>query len=85
MLLDEPFSGLDVMVRESIVRSLLSYIDFERQTVIITTHEIEEIEKILDEVIRDQGWSDHWQRKKSEDLRENSGKSVVGWLKENHR
>lgn len=31
------------MVRESIVRSLLSYIDFERQMIIMATHEIENI------------------------------------------
>ncbi|RFU61512.1 ABC transporter ATP-binding protein [Bacillus sp. V59.32b] len=51
ILLDEPFSGLDQMVRESIVRGLLSFIDFETQTVLITTHEIDEIETLLDEVI----------------------------------
>ncbi|MFE4350619.1 ABC transporter ATP-binding protein [Peribacillus butanolivorans] len=84
VLLDEPFSGLDVMVRESIVRSLLSYIDFEKQTVIITTHEIEEIEKILDEVILIKD-GQIMAKENVEDLRESSGKSVVGWLKGHHR
>lgn len=41
ILLDEPFSGLDPMVRDSIVNSLVSYIDFEQQIVVIATHEIE--------------------------------------------
>ncbi len=41
ILLDEPFSGLDLMVRDSIVNSLVSYIDFEQQIVVIATHEIE--------------------------------------------
>ncbi|MGG0413107.1 ABC transporter ATP-binding protein [Peribacillus simplex] len=83
VLLDEPFSGLDVMVRESIVRSLLSYIDFERQMVIMATHEIEEIEKILDEVILIKG-GEIISKENVEDLRESSGKSVVGWLKGHH-
>ncbi|MCY8205853.1 ABC transporter ATP-binding protein, partial [Bacillus sp. N12A5] len=51
ILLDEPFSGLDPMVRDSIVNSLVSYIDFEQQVVVIATHEIDEIETLLDEVI----------------------------------
>lgn len=51
IVLDEPFSGLDPMVRDSIVNSLVSYIDFEQQIVVIATHEIDEIETLLDEVI----------------------------------
>src|SRR5690606_27989615 len=50
ILLDEPFSGLDALVRESIVKSLLNYINLEEQTVIIATHEIDELEPLLDEV-----------------------------------
>jgi ABC-2 type transport system ATP-binding protein len=49
--MDEPLSGLDPMVRDSIVKGLISFIDLEKQTVLITTHEIKEIEAILDEVI----------------------------------
>lgn len=51
ILMDEPLSGLDPMVRESIVRGLISFIDLENQVVLLTTHEIKEIETILDEVI----------------------------------
>lgn len=51
ILLDEPLSGLDPMVRDSIVKGLISFIDLENQIVLITTHEIKEIETILDEVI----------------------------------
>jgi ABC-2 type transport system ATP-binding protein len=51
ILMDEPLSGLDPMVRDSIVKGLISFIDLEKQTVLITTHEIKEIEAILDEVI----------------------------------
>ncbi|WP_028783519.1 ABC transporter ATP-binding protein [Thalassobacillus devorans] len=51
ILLDEPFSGLDPMVRTSLVQGVIQYIDLQSQTLIITTHEINEIEALLDEVI----------------------------------
>ncbi|MFJ7755047.1 ABC transporter ATP-binding protein [Peribacillus muralis] len=83
VLLDEPFSGLDVMVRESIVRSLLSYVDLDKQLVIMATHEIEEIENILDEVIIIKEGK-VIAKEGAEALRESRGKSIIGWLKENH-
>lgn len=80
LLLDEPFSGLDPMVRDSIVKSLLSYINFDEQTVIIATHEIDEIEPLLDEVIVIfQG--DIIDQKNVETLREEEGLSVLEWFK----
>ncbi|CRK84563.1 ABC transporter ATP-binding protein [Neobacillus massiliamazoniensis] len=80
LLLDEPFSGLDPMVRDSIVKSLLSYINFDEQTVIIATHEIDEIEPLLDEVIVIfQG--DIIGQKNVETLREEEGLSVLEWFK----
>ncbi len=80
LLLDEPFSGLDPMVRDTIVKGLLSYIDFGNQTVIIATHEIDEIEAILDEayIISDGEIKGHCQ---VEELREAEGLSVLQWLK----
>ncbi|WP_201713593.1 ABC transporter ATP-binding protein [Rossellomorea arthrocnemi] len=80
LLLDEPFSGLDPMVRDTIVKGLLSYIDFGHQTVIIATHEIDEIEAILDEayIIWDGEIKSHCQ---VEELREVEGLSVLQWLK----
>lgn len=80
VLLDEPFSGLDPLVRDAIVKSLLSYINFEEQTVIIATHEIDEIEPLLDEVIaiyngRTIGHAN------VEQLREEQGSSVLEWFK----
>ncbi|NDI33198.1 ATP-binding cassette domain-containing protein [Chengkuizengella sediminis] len=80
IILDEPFSGLDPMVRESVVKGLLSYINLERQTVIITTHEIQEVEALLDMivVIRNGRILD---TKNVEQLHEKEQKSVVEWLK----
>lgn len=50
-LLDEPFSGLDPMVRDDIAKGLIRYTDSERQTVIMSTHEIREVEPLLDDII----------------------------------
>ncbi len=82
LLLDEPFSGLDPMVRESIVKGLLHYIDFEKQTVIIATHEIAEIEPILDDVvvINKGHMTAHFH---VDQLKEEEGLSVVEWMKKN--
>ena len=80
LLLDEPFSGLDPLVRESIVKSLLSYLDFEEQTVIIATHEIDEIESLLDKVLVINNGHIIGQEE-VEDIREFKGQSVQEWLK----
>lgn len=80
LLLDEPFSGLDPMVRDSIVKSLLSYINFDEQTVIIATHEIDEIETLLDvAIVISHG--DIIGQKNVETLREEEGLSVLEWFK----
>lgn len=80
LLLDEPFSGLDPMVRDSIVRSLLSYVDFDKQTVVIATHEIDEIEPLLDEVLAIQDGMIIAQSN-VEQLRESQGLSILEWMK----
>ncbi|WP_144461332.1 ABC transporter ATP-binding protein [Siminovitchia fortis] len=80
VLLDEPFSGLDPMVRDSIVKSLLAYINFEKQTVIIATHEIDEIEPIMDEVVAIYN-GDIIGHENVETLREEQGLSVLEWFK----
>lgn len=54
-LLDEPFSGLDPMVREDIAKGLIRFTDPENQTVILSTHEIREVEPLLDDIIVMQG------------------------------
>ncbi|MGE9754916.1 ATP-binding cassette domain-containing protein [Bacillus inaquosorum] len=80
ILLDEPFSGLDPMVRDSIVNSLVSYIDFEQQIVVIATHEIDEIETLLDEVIILAN-GEKVEQRVVEEIREREGMSVLQWFK----
>lgn len=48
ILMDEPLSGLDPLVRGSIIKSLISFIDMDNQTVVLSTHEVAEIEPLLD-------------------------------------
>lgn len=48
VLMDEPLSGLDPIVRKSILKSLISFVDVGRQTVVLSTHEVAEIEPVLD-------------------------------------
>ncbi|MGG3574240.1 ABC transporter ATP-binding protein [Bacillus gobiensis] len=81
LLLDEPFSGLDPMVRESIAKILISHIDLEKQTVLIATHEIDEIELLLDEVIVIANGKIA-ARENVERVREEEGLCVKDWLKE---
>lgn len=80
ILLDEPFSGLDPMVRDAIVKSLLQYVDFDKQIILIATHEINEIEPLLDEVIAIYYGSVIGQEN-VEQLREEQGLSVLNWFK----
>lgn len=49
-LLDEPFSGIDPMARKKIINSILLWKD-EDSTLIISDHFVNEISRLLDEVI----------------------------------
>ena len=51
LLLDEPFSGIDVFTRQSCINLLKSEFLENGQTVIITTHEIDEIQDIADHIV----------------------------------
>ncbi|MGL4450247.1 MAG: ABC transporter ATP-binding protein [Sarcina sp.] len=50
LLLDEPFSGIDIFTREKFIGSIIRYMS-DDMAIIITTHEIKEIENIADDVI----------------------------------
>jgi len=49
-ILDEPLGGVDPATRDYILDTILTNFD-EKASIIISTHLIEDIEKILDEVI----------------------------------
>jgi ABC-2 type transport system ATP-binding protein len=79
ILMDEPLSGLDPIVRNLIIKSLLSFIDVERQTVIMSTHEVTEIEPLLDRVML--MYNGQLQAvREVEDIRSTSSMSLVQWM-----
>jgi len=51
LVLDEPTLGLDIMFRKEFYRQLLDDYFDEDRTIIITTHQVEEVEHILSDVI----------------------------------
>lgn len=50
LLLDEPLSGIDLLTREMIIDTLSRNIRSSEQTIIISTHEIDDVENLVDEV-----------------------------------
>ncbi|WP_066070939.1 ATP-binding cassette domain-containing protein [Neobacillus soli] len=50
-LLDEPFEGLDPLVREDLVKSLIQFVDLEKATILMSTNEMDDVSKIADELM----------------------------------
>lgn len=48
LVLDEPFSGLDPLVRDDFTRGLLEAADLGEWTVLVSSHDIEEVERLAD-------------------------------------
>lgn len=51
VILDEPFSGLDPLVRDEFIRGLLRMTGEEGWTVLLSSHDIDEVERLADRVI----------------------------------
>lgn len=80
ILMDEPFSGIDVFSREQITKVFTSHL-IEDRGVIITTHDIREIEHLIDQaVILDNGII--LKSFYPEKIREEEGKSIIDVLRE---
>lgn len=73
-LLDEPFSGIDVMSRKKIIQGMLNWVD-DSASVLISSHHLEEISQILDElvIIKDQTVLTH---RSTEEIVEQEHRSV---------
>jgi ABC-2 type transport system ATP-binding protein len=50
LVLDEPFSGLDPVVRDDLVRGVLELAGEERWTVLVSSHDLDEVERLVDAV-----------------------------------
>ncbi len=48
LVLDEPFSGLDPLVRDELIRGILELTESEGWTVFISSHDIDEVERLAD-------------------------------------
>ena len=48
LVLDEPFTGLDPLVRDEFIRGVLELTEQERWTVFISSHDIDEVERLAD-------------------------------------
>ncbi|EIT86363.1 ABC transporter-like protein [Fictibacillus macauensis ZFHKF-1] len=81
ILLDEPLANLDPIVRDLIVKGLISFLDFEKQTVLLSTHEIIEIEPLLDMVMLLKN-GEVVSIEEVETMREIHGLTVVEWMKQ---
>lgn len=50
LVLDEPFSGLDALVRDEFIRGVLEVSTQGEWTVLVSSHDIEEVERLCDRV-----------------------------------
>jgi ABC-2 type transport system ATP-binding protein len=48
LVLDEPFSGLDPLVRDEVIHGMLELTEQENWTVFISSHDIDEVERLAD-------------------------------------
>lgn len=78
-LLDEPFSGLDPLARESLIKALIRFVDIEKSSIILSTHEVNEAEQILDSVILLKDGQIH-AMENVETIRDEQGISAVSWM-----
>jgi ABC-2 type transport system ATP-binding protein len=83
ILMDEPLSGLDPMVRESIVKGMISYVDLKYQTLIMTSHEVAEIETLIDGFIALKDGS-LLRMADVEELHESEALRIADWMKQTY-
>ncbi len=50
LVIDEPFAGLDVVIRREIIDDLIDYLPQGDRTVIVTSHLVHELERIVDRI-----------------------------------
>ena len=79
-LMDEPFAGLDPLAREVLMKAIIKFIDTEHCSVVLSTHEVNEVEPILDQVILLK--DGHIRAMENlEEIRNDRGENAVEWMK----
>ncbi len=51
LVLDEPFAGLDILSREAMVETLIGAVSDGVQAVLLSTHDLDDVEGLFDEII----------------------------------
>lgn len=79
-IFDEPFAGLDPLARESLMKAIIKFIDTTDSSVVLSTHEVNEVEPILDQVmlLKD---GHLCAMNHLEKIREELGEDAVSWMK----
>ncbi|MGG3284405.1 ABC transporter ATP-binding protein [Paenibacillus solani] len=81
LLLDEPLSGLDPFVREGLLKMFVHFGGVYQQTIVISSHEVSELEPYLDYVIfMKQGKMMHYAS--AEEIREERAQSILNVMRE---
>src|SRR5690606_12188894 len=80
LLWDKPLTVLYSMVRESIMMGIISFLEMERQTVVLTTHEVDEVQPLLDYVAALKEGT-VYKMEQTEVIRSEYGLSLVDWMK----
>lgn len=51
IILDEPFAGIDVISREAIISGMIDYLEEREVSILISTHDIQEVEGLFDYIV----------------------------------
>ena len=51
LVLDEPFSGLDPLVRDELIKGIIEVSNSGEWTVLVSSHDIEEVERMTDHIV----------------------------------
>lgn len=79
-IFDEPFAGLDPMAREALIKALIRFSDAETQTILLSTHEVQEAELILNQILLLSKGKIAAQEE-IEDIRDLTQQDAVQWMK----
>lgn len=78
--MDEPQSRLDPLMRESIINYLFSYVELKDRTVILSTHEMAEVDPLVDSVMVVQNGEVRGIAE-IDNIRNMHGQGLVDWVK----
>lgn len=77
-IMDEPFANIDIDLRSKFISLIFEYIDIENSVVIISSHELHDMDSLLDEVLLIKK-SKLLNTANVEDIKANSKQSLTDW------